>query len=231
MPTTLITGANRGLGLELARQYSREGWTVLATCRDPEKARGLRELRGERPEQVEVHPLEVTDPESIQALSSRLGDVSVDLLLNNAGVRRMDAYHLGSVSSEGFMHSMEVNVLGALKVAEAFLPHLERAPDPLLVMVSSNLGSLGRNNGGGDYSYGPSKAALNHVTRSLAHDLESRGITVVALHPGWVRTDMGGDHARLGVDESVGMIREVLSRVSRDDTGRFLRYDGHEEVW
>ena len=231
MPTTLITGANRGLGLELARQYSREGWTVLATCRNPEKARELRELRGERPEQMEIHPLDVRDREGIRALARRLDEVAVDLLLNNAGVRRMDAYYLGSVSREGFMHSMEVNVLGALKVAEAFLPHLERAPNPLLVMVSSNLGSLGRNNGGGDYSYGSSKAALNHVTRSLAHDLESRGITVVALHPGWVRTDMGGEEARLGVGESVEMIRDVLSTVSRDDSGTFLRYDGKEEVW
>lgn len=231
MPALLVTGANRGLGLEFARQYAADGWRVLATCRDPEEAGALRALRREHPDAVEIHVLDVTDWSGIGTLAGELEDVSLDLLLNNAGIRRMDAHDLGSISVEGFMRSLEVNVLGALKVAEAFVPHLERTEDSLLVMVSSNLGSLARNTSGGDYAYRASKAAMNAVTRSLAADLGPRGITTIALHPGWVSTDMGGSGARLSPPESAEMIRDVLAGVTREDNGTFLRYDGREEAW
>jgi len=126
---------------------------------------------------------------------------------------------------------MEVNALGALKVTEALLPNLRRAEEPLVVMMSSSLGSLARNEEGGDYAYRAGKAALYAVMRSLAADLKKDRIAVISLHPGWVRTDMGGDHARLSVEESVSAMRRVLDGVSFADTGRFLRWDGREEPW
>jgi NAD(P)-dependent dehydrogenase (short-subunit alcohol dehydrogenase family) len=143
----------------------------------------------------------------------------------------MNAHTLGEIDARAFRETMEINVLGPLKVAEAFLPHLEAGMDPVLVMMSSTLGSIAKNQDGADYSYRASKAALNAVMRSLSIDLAEKGIAVFAMHPGWVKTDMGGEKAPLSVGESVSGIREVLSGLSLRDTGRFLRWDGNEEPW
>ena len=229
MPTLFITGANRGIGLELTRQYVEEGWNAVATCRAPEEARELRDLAAAVPERTEIFPLSVTDWEGIPSLARTLEGRTVDLLINNAGVRRMDAYHLGEIDVEGFMRSVEVNALGALKVSEAFRPHLARSSSGLLVMISSALGSITKNKQGGDYSYRASKAAMNAVMRSLAADLREDGTTVVSMHPGWVRTGMGGEGAPLSPAESARAIRKVLKGVTSADTGRFLRHDGHED--
>jgi NAD(P)-dependent dehydrogenase (short-subunit alcohol dehydrogenase family) len=252
MPTVLVTGANRGIGLELGRQYAAAGWNVLATCRAPGRAAKLQELAragtgsafagfeegwansGAAPRptfKIEMLPLSVTDPEHIENLARDLDGRPLDLLLNNAGVRGDGAANLGSIDPGAFLHTIHVNTLGALKVTEALLPNLRRAEAPLVVMMSSSLGSLARNEEGGDYAYRASKAAMNAVMRSLAADLKPQGIAVVALHPGWVRTDMGGRHARLSVEESVAALRQVLERVTFADTGRFLRWDGREEPW
>jgi NAD(P)-dependent dehydrogenase (short-subunit alcohol dehydrogenase family) len=231
LPEALITGANRGIGLEFARQLLNEDWSVVATCRHPEGARELEGLRRRFPDSCEVRPLSVTDWEGITALAGDLRGRSLRLLLNNAGTRPMEAYSLGEIDPDAFMEAVRVNALGALKVTEAFVPHLTAAAESVVAMVSSNLGSIARNEAGGDYAYRASKAAMNAVMRSLAMDLKGRGITVISLHPGWVRTRMGGDHARLSVSESVAGMREVLSRISLRDSGRFLRYDGFEEAW
>ena len=231
VPTLLITGANRGIGLELTRQYLHDGWRVVATCRNPEEATELKTLVGGFPERAELHPLSVTKLGEIEMLADRLKGQAMDMVLNNAGVRRMDAFHLGEIAPDAFLNSVEVNALGPLKVAEAFIPHLAAAENPLLVMVSSSLGSIAKNLQGGDYAYRASKAALNAVMRSLAADLKDRGITVVSLHPGWVRTDMGGGEAPLSVEESGKAVREVLAAVQAEDSGRFLRFDGHDEPW
>jgi NAD(P)-dependent dehydrogenase (short-subunit alcohol dehydrogenase family) len=231
VPTALVTGANRGIGLELTRQYLREGWRVIATCRFPPEAESLQALAADFPERAEIHALSVTDWRRVTGLSQLLEDRAIHLLLNNAAVRHMDAYHLGKIDPDAFLDAVAVNALGALKVAEAFVPQLSRAGKSTLVMVSSNLGSISKNRQGGDYAYRASKAAMNAVMRSLAVDLEGKGITVISLHPGWVRTDMGGKHAPLSPEESVTAIRKVLSRVGPEDSGRFLRFDGHEELW
>ncbi len=231
MPALLVTGANRGIGLELVRQYAAEGWSVLATCRHPDSAQDLQDLAAKDPDRVELLPLSVTEPGEIEALPRRLGDRPLHLLVNNAGLRPREASVLGSVDTASFMEAIQVNALGALKVTEALLPNLQRGEKPLVVMISSSLGSLARNEEGGDYGYRAGKAALNAVMRSLAVDLNPRGITVISIHPGWVRTRMGGSHARLSVEESVTAMRSVLGRVSLADTGKFLRLDGREEPW
>jgi len=231
LSTVLITGANRGIGLELVRQYAAAGWMVVATCREPASARELHGMARERPGMIEVLPLSVTEPEEIEALPGKLGDQPLHLLVNNAGLRPREASVLGSVDPAAFMEAMRVNALGALKVTEALLPNLQGGERPLVVMMSSSLGSLARNQEGGDYGYRAGKAAMNAVMRSLAVDLKPLGITVISLHPGWVRTRMGGSHARLSVEESVTAMRSVLDQVSPDDTGKFLRHDGREEPW
>lgn len=229
MPTLFITGANRGIGLELTRQYVEDGWHAIATCRNPGEARELRGLAAAHPERMEIHGLSVTDWDGIRDLARKLDGRGVDLLVNNAGVRKMDAYHLGQIDEEAFLRSVEVNALGALKVSEAFRPHLASRGNALLVMISSALGSITKNRKGGDYSYRASKAAMNAVMRSLAMDLREDGTTVVSMHPGWVRTDMGGHGAPLSPGESARAIREVLAGITPEDTGRFLRFDGHED--
>jgi NAD(P)-dependent dehydrogenase (short-subunit alcohol dehydrogenase family) len=231
MSTVLVTGANRGIGLGLVRHYAAAGWSVLATCRAPETARQLQALARERPGRVEILSLSVTEPGEVEDLGRTLNDRPLDLLVNNAGVRGKGASTLGSINPWSFLHAMEVNPLGALKVTEALLPNLRRAAEPLVVMMSSSLGSLTRNEEGGDYAYRASKAAMNAVMRSLAADLKKDRIAVISIHPGWVRTDMGGDHARLSVEESVSAMGRVLDGVSFADTGRFLRWDGREEPW
>ena len=180
-----------------------------------------------------MQQLDLGSLESVRTAARELHDRvdAIDLLVNNAGVRRMDAYHLGEIQQEAFLDSMNVNAFGALKVAEAFLPHLALADAPLLVMMSSALGSISKNEDGGDYSYRASKAAMNAVMRSLAVDLRDMGITVISLHPGWVRTEMGGEEAPLSTGESVSAIRRVLQSVGLRDSGRFLRFDGTEEPW
>ncbi len=229
MPTLFLTGANRGIGLELTRAYLEDGWRVLATCREPGKAQDLNKLVREFPDQARVFPLSVTDWPGIKELAGVLDGEAIDLLINNAGIRRMDAYHLGSVDPEAFIRSVEVNALGALKVSEAFRPHLGRGESPLLVMMSSSLGSITKNRQGADYAYRASKAAMNAVMRSLAMDLREAGIAVISMHPGWVRTDMGGAGAPLSSRESARAIQGVLGSVTLEDTGRFLRFDGNED--
>lgn len=231
MPTAFVTGANRGIGLELVRQYSDAGWMVVATCREPAAAQELQDLAAERPGRIEVLPLSVTEPREVEALPRKVGDQPLHLLVNNAGLRPREASVLGSVDSAAFMEAIQVNALGALKVTEALMPNLQGGENPLVVMMSSSLGSLARNQEGGDYGYRAGKAAMNAVMRSLAVDLKPLGITVISLHPGWVRTRMGGSHARLSVEESVTAMRSVLGRVSLADTGKFLRLDGREEPW
>ena len=231
MPAVLITGSNRGIGLGLARLYAREGWSVLAACRGPGEALELGRLAEEHPGRVEILPLSVTEWDTVAKLPRVLDGRPLDLLVNNAGVRGLEAYGLGSLGVSAFMEAVRVNALGALKVTEALVPSLERAASPLVVMMSCSRGSLARNRDGGDYAYRASKAAMNAIMRSLAADLRANGITVIALHPGWVRTDMGGSGAPLSVEESVWAIRNVLGRVRPEDTGKFLRFDGREEPW
>ncbi|TVR82489.1 MAG: SDR family oxidoreductase [Rhodospirillales bacterium] len=227
MPTCLITGANRGLGLEFAKQYAADGWKVLATCRQPETADALNAVEG----QIQVYPLDVTDFARVEALGRRLQNEAIDLLINNAGVYGPRLVRHDSVDYAAWAEVFRVNAMAPLKVSAVFLDHVRRGNHKLIVAITSKMGSLADNTSGGVYLYRSSKAALNAVMRSLSIDLRDQGIAVVLLNPGWVRTDMGGPGAELEAFESVAGMRDVIAGLSFEDSGRWLNYDGTDVAW
>lgn len=234
----VITGASRGLGLELTRQHAARGDRVLATCRRPAAAAGLSALAELWPGRIEIAPLDVTSEPSIEQgaaiAAERLG--AVDLLWSNAGVYPgspgidVDEGPLASLEAKDGLAVLAVNAVGPLLVARAFLPLLRRGRDPKLAALSSGYGSLALNEGT-PYWYGASKAALNMLHRSLAFDTEAGGVTILLMSPGWVRTDMGGPRAPTAVEESVaGMIRVALAAGPRQ-SGSFVDYRGDVVPW
>ncbi len=227
MPTVLLTGANRGLGLEFARQYAGRGWRVLACCRDPEKANELNAVTGD----IAVHRLDVRDHDGIAALARELRGTAIDVLLNNAGVYGPNRMHLGRIDYAAWADVLAVNVLGPTRLIECFVDHVAASGKKLIACVSSQMGSMERNTTGRHYLYRSSKAALNAIVKSLAIDLRDRGVTFVTLHPGWVKTDMGGADADLHIPDSVRDVIALLERVTNADSGRFLNHDGSEIPW
>lgn len=230
MPTTLITGANRGLGLEFVRQYAEAGWRVLACCRDPKAAADLTDLAGGSGGRVTVHALDVTDPARAAALAAELDGEAIDLLLNNAGVYEREG-PLGQLDLAAWERSFRVNTLAPIQLSAALVEHVARSQGKRIVNVTSLMGSIGDNQSGGSYAYRSSKAALNMATVCLAKDLRPRGITCLLLHPGWVKTDMGGEQAPLEAPESVRGMRAVIERATLEDTGAFLDYEGDVLPW
>jgi NAD(P)-dependent dehydrogenase (short-subunit alcohol dehydrogenase family) len=232
MPRVLITGANRGLGLEFCKQYAAEGWQVFATCRDAVAARAgaLGRLAVGADEGFEIQDLDVTDGDSVSAAAAAHGDQPVDLLLNNAGVIGDRASRLGAMDYQAWQRCLEINVLGPMRVAEAFVDAVASGRQKLIVTISSGMGSLSETSGG-QVIYRSSKAAVNMVVRDLAFELEGRGITCVAMHPGWVSTDMGGSAATLTPEQSVTALRRTIAGFGPDHTGRFFNYDGQERAW
>ncbi len=231
MPSVLITGANRGLGLEFARQYAEAGWRVHATCRNRVAAAALNALAEGASGKVTIDDLDVAEHGQIAALAETLGEAPIDVLLNNAGVSQPGHESFGDIDYARWQATLRVNTLGPARMAEAFIEHVARSERKLIVCISSRLGSITASASGGRYIYRSSKAALNAVVANLAADLRSRGVTVVALHPGWVRTDMGGPNAPLGPTESIAAMRSVIDRLTPADTGRFLNYDGSGIPW
>ncbi|QSA98788.1 SDR family oxidoreductase [Methylococcus sp. EFPC2] len=231
MTTILITGANRGLGLEFSRQYADAGWRVHACCRKPADARELNALAARYPG-LAVHALDVSDFAHIDDLAQRLADETIDVLLLNAAVYGDSAETgFGALDYRRWTETLTINTLAPVKFAEAFLPHVERSRRKLIVPITSLMGSMGDNRGGGSILYRSSKAALNSAMKSLAIDLRPRGIGVLILHPGWVKTDMGGSQAPTEPEESIaGMIR-IIENFRPEDSGRFLNFKGEELPW
>jgi len=225
MPTVLITGANRGLGLEFARQYAAAGWRVIATSRSLAKAEALRALGGD----VAVHALDVTDFAAVRALGRELAGDSIDVLIANAGIGGPRGMTPEAINAEGWGETFRVNSMAPLALAGALQGPVARSEQRKMVAITSRLGSMGANGDGGLYAYRASKAALNAVWRSYA--LDHPEIIAALLHPGWVRTDMGGREALLGVEESVAGLRRVIAGLSKADTGRFYNHDGSPIPW
>ncbi|GIX32562.1 MAG: short-chain dehydrogenase [Lysobacterales bacterium] len=228
----LVTGANRGLGLEFCRQYLSRGAEVLAACRKPASAAALCELLALHPGRLRVLPLELTDERSIVELARELdrnGD-ALDRLINNAGVL-VSGERFGAVSAEALVQSFRVNAAGPFLLAQALAGALARGVRPRAVSISSSLGSIAATQRFGTPSYAISKAALNMATRQLALALEPRGVLCFALSPGWVRTDMGGPEAELGVDESVGAMIDFLERAGPEAAGGFFDRHGSPLAW
>lgn len=226
MPTLLITGANRGLGLEFTRQYLAEGWCVHAGCRNPERSSDLKALSGD----LHVHKLDVTDALHVANLTRELHDVPIDLLINNAGIYGPRS-GFGGQDFDAWRDVLEINLLAPMRMVESFLPQLELAETPAVVNLSSRLGSIETDEGGGSYPYRTSKAALNMVSKNLSVDLAEKGITIVSVHPGWVRTDMGGKSASVSAEDSVTGLRAVIADLTPEKSGRFFGYDGEELPW
>jgi len=231
MPTVLVTGANRGLGLEFAAQYARDGWRVHACCRTPAKARDLARLAEGSGGAIAVHALDVGDPASVAALAKALKGEAIDALINNAGAYGGDAQAFGKVDGSTWDATLRGNALGPLLVTQALVPNLEKGKGRAVMCVSSKMGSMADNTSGGAYVYRASKAALNAVAKSMALDLAGRGITVVVVHPGWVKTDMGGRSAPVERSDSIAGLRKVLAGLKPADSGRFLNYDGTPIPW
>ncbi len=227
MPTCLVTGANRGLGLEFARQYAADGWKVHAACRRPDQAAALAKVEGD----IHVHALDVTDFARVEALAKSLKGEAIDLLINNAGVYGPRTVTYDSVDYGAWCEVLRVDTMAPLKVSAVFLDSVARSKLKRIVAVTSKMGSMTDNTSGGSYIYRSAKAALNAVMRSLALDVKGRGVTVVVVHPGWVRTDMGGAGALIDAFESVAGMRDVISKLRLEDSGRFINYDGSEVPW
>lgn len=222
--TAVITGANRGLGLELARQLHHAGATVIGTARKPEQAHDLEALG------VRVVQLDVTDAASVAALAASLSDVAIDVLLNNAGIFPQRA-RFEATDPEVALDVFAVNAVGPLRVTQALLPALRRGTGKLIMNMSSGMGSIADNTRGTSADYRASKAALNMISRTLAAELKDEGFIVVAMSPGWVRTDMGGENARLSPEESVTGILRTLARLQPSDSGEYFNYDGNRLPW
>ncbi len=238
MQRVLITGAGRGIGLELARQYAERGDRVLAGCRDIERAPDLRALVDRHHDHVSVIPLEVTDTASLTAAVRHAHEdvEALDILINNAAANPGDATVEGPdgqqlLDDARTLEVFNTNVVAPVRVAQAFMALLTASATPRVVNISSGSGSLTYATHSGDYSYAASKAGLNMMTRTYAWNVRDQGITAVMIDPGWVKTDMGGAEADLEPEESGRGLLSVIDRLTPEDAGRFLRYDGSEVPW
>jgi NAD(P)-dependent dehydrogenase (short-subunit alcohol dehydrogenase family) len=224
--TVLITGAARGLGLEFVRQYAPQRFRIHACARE---GAALRSVKGD----IHHHALEVTDYAAVKALAAKLSGEAIDVLICNAGVgggRGDVGQDLGALDPAAWRRIFEINTLAPLMMAEAFVEHVARSEQKKLIAITSILGSLAHN-AGGRYAYRASKTALNMEWSCLAKDLGSRGIICVALHPGWVQTDMGGPSASLTIDQSVPPMVRTIAGLKPSDNGRYLQWDGRELAW
>jgi NAD(P)-dependent dehydrogenase (short-subunit alcohol dehydrogenase family) len=231
MPSVLITGANRGLGLEFCRQYGEQGWRVFACCRQPETAAALQALAAQWGH-LTIHTLDVADFQAIDQLAQQLGSETIDVLLSNAGVYGdKSGYSFGTLDYQAWLETLRINTLAPVKLAEAFLPQLLNSERRLLVPISSLMASMSDNGSGGSILYRSSKAALNAAMKSLALDLHAQNIAVLILHPGWVKTDMGGDNAPTSPEESIAGMRRVIEEFTLEKSGSFLNFKGEQQPW
>ena len=230
-PSVLITGASRGLGLEWARQYAEAGWRVYASCRHPTEAEDLNALASRHP-RLSVHRLDVTDSEHLRTLQLDLEEASIDVLLNNAGVY-LDKFmgDFGGIDYEVWLRTFAVNTLGAVRVSEALIGQVAASEKKQVVVISSHMGAIAEIEAPGNYAYRSSKAALNAAMKGLSHAFAQRGVGVLLLHPGWVRTRMGGPDAPLTPEQSVHHMRALVEAFRPDMNARFFRYDGTEIPW
>lgn len=225
MPSLLITGSNRGIGLEFVRQYAADGWRVHATCRAPDSASELRAIKGD----VTVHALDVANDDQIGALASTLGSEAIDLLINNAG--KLNDSSFGRTDTDAWLRAFRINSIAPIHVLEHFIPHLLRGEKKIAATLTSKMGSIADNGGGGSYIYRSSKAALNAAMVSAAIDLRPKGVLVAVFHPGWVKTDMGGSGASIDASTSVSGMRAKIAVMKPNDSGRFFNFDGSELPW
>lgn len=239
MPSVLVTGANRGLGLEYCRQYAEAGWRVYACCRNPESANGLGQLAATN-HRISLHKMDVDDAGAVDAVAKALDGQPIDILMNNAGIA--DSYGIGvaegkddpdlrNYDMEGWLALLNTNVIGQGRVCGAFADNVAKSERKLIVMMASGLSSISNTWQGGRYAYRTSKAALNMLMRGVGAWLEPRGVTVLSIAPGWTRTELGGPNAYNSVEDAVAGVRSVIERLTLADTGTYWNYDGKRLPW
>ncbi|NUW68094.1 SDR family oxidoreductase [Vibrio coralliilyticus] len=226
MKTVLITGANRGIGLSLVKNYHAQGWQVHATYRSEKSSQDLLELEGDN---LTCHPLDVTDYQGLSEFANALP--ALDVLINNAGYYGPKGYGFGNTDIDEWRKVLEINTIAPLKLVEALFPNLQRGQLKKIACLSSKVGSMTENTSGGGYIYRSSKAALNSVVKSLSNDLSSQDFTVLALHPGWVQTEMGGPNALIDTQTSAAGLVEVIESADLSRSGEFINYDGTALPW
>lgn len=236
MSTILITGANRGLGLEFSRQYAAHGWAVLAASRQPDKSAELEQLAAQHPK-ITLQRLDVANENSVRDLAGNLTGKPIDVLLHCSGVYTRKGQNIGSIDYDGWREAFETNLFGVIRVTEALLENVAASTRKLIAAISTSLSILRGVQGesvaqaGTSYQYRTSKTALNMALSILAKELQPRGISVVLLDPGWVKTDMGGPHAPLSPQESIAGMRKVLAGNPMEISGKFLGYDAAPRSW
>ena len=227
MTKVLITGANRGIGLGLTQRYLEQGAEVIAACRDP-SASALKNLS--HANKLTTMMLDVTDSQAIHQMTAELEGQAIDILINHAGGGGGDQQSLQVIEAEGWLEVLRVNTISPLLVTRAVLPNLRQAKQPKVFVISSQLGAISYPNIG-LYAYESSKAAVNKVVVGMAGDLQEEGIAVFAIHPGWVKTDMGGPDAMITVEESTAGLLQVFNTLSLAKTGSFWQWDGSKHAW
>ena len=230
MATVLITGTNRGLGLEFVKHFLQQGDKVIASCRDSSQTPELQALVDTNAS-LSLMNLDVSDEQSMASFASTLGDMAIDIFVNNAGVYGPRDANFGKVKSVDWETVMKVNAIAPLLLTQKIISNLRLGKARKLVYVTSKMGSIEDNRGGGSYIYRSSKTALNSVVRSLSVDLREEDFSVAVLHPGWVRTDMGGPNGLIDVTASVSGMMSVIEGLSPNDSGQFFNYDGSIIPW
>ena len=227
--TILITGANRGLGLEFTRQYAADGWQVIACCREPKSAAALNTLANTYPNNIVVYALDVANFGQIDTLAAQLTGKKIDVLLNNAGIFPNSGSD--GMNYDNWAQAFKVNTMAPYKMVEAFIKNVAASELKKIVVISSKMGSLSDNTSGGSYIYRTSKTAANMMMKSLSIDLKAQGIACGILHPGWVQTDMGGPNGLINTQQSISGLRQMIADLNLNNCGRFIAYDGKEIAW
>jgi NAD(P)-dependent dehydrogenase (short-subunit alcohol dehydrogenase family) len=236
MKNILITGSSRGLGLEFVKQYLEMGYNVLASCRKPENASDLQELKERFSDHLTLIKLDVVKEEDRDKVFKQLESEieTLDVLINNAGIvsgEEGKIFNLGEVYKEDFSKVFLVNSIAPLLMAEKFLPLLEKGEQPKIANITSLNGCIAKRTQGGKYSYCTSKAALNMITKILSNDLREKGIVALAIHPGWIKTDMGGPNAPQEKEKPISMIIDLIDNSDISQSGKFLDWKGNELPW
>lgn len=227
MSKIFITGTNRGLGLEFVKQFLNRGDQVTATCRNPKDATELNRLQDNH--NLQIFCLDVGDHGAVQKLQQQLVDRPIDIFINNAGIWRSS--QLGNISIDEWMESFRINAIAPIKTIESFLPNIKLGEDKKVISITSKMGSIDDNTSGGSYIYRSSKTALNSAMHSMHHDLKNHGIATCTLHPGWVRTDMGGPGGLIDVEQSVSGMIKVIDHLSIENSGEYIDYAGKIIPW
>lgn len=229
MDTIVITGANRGIGLALSRCFLDAGHKVIAACRHPQQADALRKLQVE--DRLEVVALDVGDATSVSHFVAHLRHRPVEVLINNAGVMGGEAQGIHNMDYAAWLHTFEINTLAPFHMTTQLLPNFKLAKRPRVITISSQMGAFGLEMGTDRYAYRSSKTAVSKVMQVLAQEPEFAGIIVCPVHPGWVRTDMGGPQAQISADECAAGLFKLINNMTAEHSGRFWTWEGQEHVW